>query len=95
MPLHREVDVVPGDIVLHGDLATPKGHSTQFLAHVCCGQMAGWMKISFGTEVGLGPGEPRSFPPKGARQPPTFRPMSIVAKRLPISAILGFYISSL
>jgi len=29
---------------------------TQFLAHVYCGQTAGWIKMAFGTEVGLGPG---------------------------------------
>ena len=29
---------------------------TQFLAHVYCGQMAGWMKTPLGTEVDLGPG---------------------------------------
>jgi len=28
----------------------------QFLAHVCCGQKAGWIKMLVGTEVGLGPG---------------------------------------
>jgi len=49
-----------------------------------------------GTEVGLGPGDivldgvaapPKrgTAPPKGT-QPPNFRPMSIVAKRSPISA---------
>jgi len=26
------------------------------LAHACCGQMAGWMKMTLGTEVYLGPG---------------------------------------
>ena len=30
--------------------------------------------------------DPATFPPKGAQQPPSFRPMSIVAKRSPISA---------
>jgi len=29
---------------------------TQFLAHVCCGQTAGWIKMPLGTEVGLVPG---------------------------------------
>ena len=29
---------------------------TQFLAHVYCDQMAGWMKTPLGTEVDLGPG---------------------------------------
>ena len=52
--------------------------------------------MPLGTEVGLGPGDivlggdrdpahPPS-PPKEAQQPPSFRPMSIVAKRSPISA---------
>ena len=30
--------------------------TTQFLAHVYCGQMAAWMKTPLGTEVDLGPG---------------------------------------
>jgi len=36
-----------------------KGHTytpTQFLAHVYCGQMAGWMKTPLGTKVYLGAG---------------------------------------
>ena len=28
----------------------------QFSAHICCGQMVGWIKIPLGMEVGLGPG---------------------------------------
>jgi len=39
--------------------ATPRKkahHPTQFLAHVYCGQTAGWMKMLLGTEVDLGPG---------------------------------------
>ena len=54
-----------------------------------CGQTVGWIKMPLGrpTEVGLGPGDivldGDPAPPlrKGAQQPPTFRPMSIVAKR--------------
>ena len=34
----------------------PKGHSPPILAHVCCGQTAGWIKMPLGTEVGLCPG---------------------------------------
>jgi len=53
------------------------------LAHVYCGQMAGWMKTPLGTEVDLGPGHNvLDWVPafaKGAQQPPSFRPMSIVA----------------
>ena len=30
---------------------------TQFLAHVYCGQTAGWIKMPLGTEVNLGPGD--------------------------------------
>jgi len=27
----------------------------QFLAHVCCGQTAAWIKMALGMEVGIGP----------------------------------------
>jgi len=83
MPLDTEV----GATLFAVDPATPrkKGHThpTQFLAHVCCGHMAGWMKMPLGTEVDLGPchivldGVPA--PTKGAQQSPSFRPMSVVA----------------
>jgi len=45
--------------VLHWDPAPPRkrGASPQFLANVCCGQTAGWIKMPLGTEVGLGPGD--------------------------------------
>jgi len=55
--------------------------------------MAGWIKMTLGREVGLGPsdivldGDQAPPPPpkkKGAAS--NFRPMSIVAKRSPISA---------
>jgi len=47
--------------------------------------------MQLGTEVGLGPGDIHldvdPAPPRnGAQQPPTFRPMSIVARRSPVSA---------
>ena len=49
---------------------------TQFLAHVYCCQMAGWMKTPLGTEVDLGPGhivlDGVPVPAKGAQQPPVF-----------------------
>jgi len=51
----------------------------QFLAHVYCGQTAGWIKMPLGMEVGLGPdhivldGDPAPLPQKGA-QPPSFGP---------------------
>jgi len=62
-----------------------KGHThpTEFLAHVYCGQTAGWMMTPLGTEVDLGPGHivldgvPASA--KGTQQPLSFPPTSIVA----------------
>jgi len=50
-----EVGLGPGHIVLDGDPAPPK-KDPQFLARVCCGQTAGWIKMPLGTEVGLVPG---------------------------------------
>jgi len=57
MPLGREVDLGPGDTVLHRDPASPKEAQPlpQFSAHVCCGKKAGWIKMLLGTEVDLGP----------------------------------------
>jgi len=58
MKLGVEVGLVPGHIVLDGNpTPPPKGHSPQFSAHVCCGQMAGWIKMPLGWEVGLSPGD--------------------------------------
>ena len=63
------------------------GQSPQFSAHVYCGQMAGWIKMALGMEVGLGPvhimidGDTAPLPKKGA-EPPNFRPIFIVAKWL-------------
>ena len=59
MPLGMEVGLCPDDFVFDGDPATPrkKAHPTQFLAHVDCGQTAGWIKMSLGTEVNLGRGD--------------------------------------
>jgi len=69
----------PGHTVLNGDpAAAQKGHSPpQFSAHVYCVQIAGWIKMPLGTEVGLGPGDivfdgdPTT--PKGTH-PPIFGP---------------------
>ena len=67
-------------------LPSPKGHSRQFSAHICCGQMAAWMKMPLGMELGLGPGhivldwDPATLLRKG-RTAPNFQTMSIVAKR--------------
>jgi len=62
---------------------------TQFLAHVYCGQTAGWMKTPLGTEVDLGPGhivlDGVSAFRKLAHQPPLFGPC-LLWPRSPISA---------
>ena len=69
MKLDMEAGLGPSHIVLDGDQAPPKGHIPQFLAHVCCGQTAGWIKMPISTEVGLGPvdivtdGDPAPPPP--------------------------------
>ena len=58
-------------------------HPHPILVHVYCGQMAGWMKTPLDTEVDLSPGHIVLYgvpvPVKGAQQPPSFWPMSIVA----------------
>jgi len=59
MPLGMKVGL-GGDIVLDGDPAPllKRGQSSppQFSAHVYCGQTAGWINMTLGTKVGLGPG---------------------------------------
>ena len=66
-----------------------KGHNPQFSAHICCGQIAGWIKVPLGMEVGLGPGDfvlmGIQLPSPKRGQSPYFRLMSIVAKRLDVS----------
>ena len=60
MPLGVEVGLGSGHIVLDGDpaLPPPKVHSTpQFSAHICCGQMAGWIKMPLCSKVGLDPSD--------------------------------------
>jgi len=89
MPLGMEVDFGPGDFVFDEDPATPIKNGTpthtQFLAHVYCAQTAGWIKVPFGTEVNVGSGDVVlngvAVPPKRDTAP-SFRFMSIVAKRL-------------
>ena len=90
--LGMQVGLGPRHIVLDGDPAPlPKGaQPPQFSTHVCCGQVAGWIKMpALGMKVNLGPGDflldgDLAPSPKSWRQSPlpNFRPMSIVAKRL-------------
>ena len=89
MPLGMEVGFGSGDFVFDGDPATSRKvhtHPTQFLANVYCGQTAGWMNTPLGAEPDLGTGHivldvvpAVRETAKGAQQPPSFRPMSIVA----------------
>jgi len=52
----------------------------QFLAYICCGQTAGWIKMPLDREVGLVAGnivldgDPAPPPPKGHSLPPNFGP---------------------
>jgi len=79
--VHAGLD--PGHIVLDGDPAPPppKGHSPQFSAHICCGQMDQDV-----TWYGARPRPRRLCVRRGPRSPLphplNFRPMFIVAKRL-------------
>jgi len=76
------VGLGPRLIVLDGDPATPplKGHNPQFSTHICCGQMAGWIKMPLAKEVGLGPsdivldGDSAPPPPKRGQCPTIFGP---------------------
>jgi len=87
MALGTEVGLGPGHIMLDGDTAPlPKREQRpKFLAYFYCGQTAGWIKMPLGTEVGVGHsnvalGGVAALPKRGTA--PSFRFMSIVAKRL-------------
>jgi len=85
MPLGREIDLGPGDIVLDGDPAHQRDTTPQFSAYICCGQTAGWIKMPLGTELGLGPGhivldgDPAPRKKKHSTPPPLFGPCQTVA----------------
>jgi len=72
-----QVGLGPGHIVLDGDPGPlpPKGQSPQFLAHMCCSQMARWIKMPLRRTVSLDPsdivldGDPASPHPKGEQSP--------------------------
>ena len=70
-----------GRIVLDGDPAPlpQRGTAPQFSAHICCGQMAAWIKIPLGMEVGLGPGDFVLHGDPVPLSPKRGRPMFIVA----------------
>ena len=56
-----------------------KGTVPQLSTHICCGQMAAWIKMSLCTELGLGPGDfvldgdPAPLPQKGQGPLPNFK----------------------
>jgi len=77
-----------------------KGHSPQFSAHVCCGQMAGWIKILLGMEVGRPWPRPHCFrwgpmsPPRGTAAPRIFGPCPLCQMagwiKMPLGTEVGF-----
>jgi len=94
MPPGTEVGLGQGGIVSNRDASVPsKGYSTSnFSDRVYCDQTAGWINIPLDMEVDLGPshilldGRSSRSLGKGHSSYPSIRPMSIVAKRSPISA---------
>jgi len=91
MVLSTEVGLSPDDFLLDEDPATPfpnrgPSPSPKFPVHFYCGQTVGCTKMPLGTELSLSPGDfmldgDPALPKKGT-EPPNFRPMFIVAKRL-------------
>jgi len=60
---------------------------------VYCGQTVGWIEMKLGMEVGLGHIVlDRDLAPTKGAQHPRLRPMSIVAKRLSISATVEHFV---
>jgi len=59
---------------------TQRGLSPQFSSHICCGQMAAWIKMPLDMEEGLGPGDfvldgdPAPLPKKEVAPSPIFSP---------------------
>jgi len=50
MKLGMQIVLGPGHIVLDGNPAPlhQRGTAPHFSAHICCGQMAGWIKMPLG-----------------------------------------------
>ena len=94
MPIGMEVGLSPGDFVLDGDPAPPKRAQPSPIFGICLLWSNGWIDQD-ATWYG---GRPRPrrlcvrwgpIPPpqkKRGHRPHSFRPMSIVAKRSPVSA---------
>jgi len=81
-----EVGLGPGHVVSDGDPAPPKGAQPPILAHVCCAQTAGWIRMPLGTDVYVGPGHVVTWgptsPQKGGIAAHNFRSVSVVTKQL-------------
>ena len=86
--------------LLDGDPAAlpKKGQSPPFLAHVYCGQTAGWIKMALGMEVSLGAGhivldgDPAPLPKKGAELPifsPFYCGQTAGCIRMPLGMEIG------
>ena len=94
-PFGMEIGLGPGHIALDGDPAPQKGAQQPPIFGPCLLWPNGWMDQDATLYAGRlqlrrhcvrwGPSSPCP-PKKGAQHPLTFRPISIVAKRLPISA---------
>jgi len=91
MKLGMQVGLGAGHIVLDGDPAphSQKG-SPQFSAHICCGQMAGWIKMKLGREIGLIPsdivldGDPASPSPEREQSPQFSAHVTLVRRIQPV-----------
>jgi len=89
MPLCTEAGLGPSTLCYMGTQFLPKGAEPPIFGP-CLLWRNGWMnQVPLGTEIGLGPGDIVRWyhgdpapSKKGAQQHPTFRPMTIVSKRL-------------
>jgi len=103
MPLGMEVGLGSGDFVFDGDPAPSRKrqtqHPTQFLAHVYCVQMAGWMNrpTPLVTEVDLDTDYILLYAVPAVRErgtaAPSFRPC-LLWPRSPISATAELLLNS-
>jgi len=75
-----------------GPRSPKRGTAPQFLAYIYCGQTAGRIKMSLGTDLGLGPGDivldGDPGPPKG-HNPPIFGPCLVWPNGRPSQLMLS------
>ena len=70
----------------------PQGVQPQFSAHICCGQVAAWIKMSLDVELDLGPGDfvldgDPAPSPKGRRAPSSI--LRVVVENFEIGPEVG------